>query len=129
MKKTLLTALVIAASVCTAFAQDQKATTTSDAPVVKEADQKSTEAKKAQEWNELVKTELKLTDEQQQKIAELNKVFGERRQSIHNNTTLTDEEKSQKKMALKKAWDTQFLNLLTPEQHAKYKELLETKCK
>jgi Spy/CpxP family protein refolding chaperone len=129
MKKTLLTALVIAASVCTAIAQDHKTTTSSDAPVVKEADQKAAQAKKAQEWQELLKTELKLTEEQQTKIAELNKAFSERRQAIHNNTTLNDEAKTEKKMALKKAWDTQFLQILTPEQQVRYKELVEAKGK
>ena len=128
MKKTLLTALVMCASVLAVSAQDQKATTASNAPVVaKEADQKAMQAKKAQEWNDLLKSELKLTDEQVTKIAELNKAFGERRQAIHNNATLTDEVKNEKKMALKKAWDTQFLNILTPEQQVRYKELLEVK--
>ncbi len=129
MKRTLLTALVFCASVCAVSAQDQKATTTSNPAIEKEADQKAVQAKKAQEWNDLLKTELKLTEEQQTKIAELSRAFGERRQAIHNNTTLTDEAKTEKKMALKKAWDTQFLNILTPEQQARYKELVATKNK
>ncbi len=128
MKKTLFTAIVMCASVFAVSAQDQKTTATANAPVVaKEADQKAMQAKKAQEWNELLRTELKLTDEQVTKIADLNKAFGERRQAIHNNATLTEEVKSEKKMALKKAWDAQFLNILTPEQQVRYKELLEAK--
>lgn len=128
MKKTLFTAIVMCASVFAVSAQDQKTTATANAPVVaKEVDQKAMQAKKAQEWNELLRTELKLTDEQVTKIADLNKAFGERRQAIHNNTTLTEETKSEKKMALKKAWDAQFLNILTPEQQVRYKELLEAK--
>jgi Spy/CpxP family protein refolding chaperone len=128
MKKTFLTALIICASVCTAFAQDQKATTASDATVTKETDQKTMDAKKAQEWQNLV-TELKLTDEQVTKIAEMNKAFGERRKAIENNADLTDEAKAERKAALKKAQEAQFTRLLTPEQQAKYKELMEAKNK
>lgn len=126
MKKILLSALVICASVCVASAQDHKAQAASDAPVVKEAAQKTTEAKKANEWQNMV-TELKLTEEQQQKIAEMNKAFGERRQAIENNTTLTDEAKVERKAALKKAWDAQFLKYLTPEQQTRYKEIMDAK--
>lgn len=126
MKKTLLTALVIFASVCVASAQDQKATATSTVPAATEADQKTPEVK-AREWQKLVETELKLTEEQMTKIAELNKAFGERRKAIENNPDLTAEAKIERKAALKKAWDAQFVKLLTPEQQARYKELLEAK--
>ena len=127
MKRTLLTALVVCASLFAATAQDQKATASSPVAVEKETDQKAIQAKKAQEWNDMLKTELKLTEEHVTKIAELNNAFGERRKAIHNNAELTDEVKNEKKMALKKAWDTQFLNILTPEQQVKYKELLQSK--
>jgi Spy/CpxP family protein refolding chaperone len=127
MKKILLTALVITASVCVASAQAPKATTTSDATVVKEADQKVTDTKQAQEWQTLV-TELKLTDEQQKKIADLNKAFSERRQSVENNTTVSEEAKNERKAAMKKAQEAQFLQILTPEQQARYKELVLAKA-
>ena len=129
MKKTFLTALVIAASVCTAIAQDQKTTTSSEAPVVKESDQKAEMAKQAKEWQELIVTELKLTDEQKQKIAEMDKAFGERRKAIHNNEELTDEAKAERKAALLKAREAQFVKLLTPEQQARYTELLAARGK
>jgi Spy/CpxP family protein refolding chaperone len=127
MKKTLFTALVVAASVCTTFAQDQKTTPPADAPVAKQADAKSPEVKQAEEWQNLLVTELKLTDEQQKKIAELNKAFGERKQAIESNTTLTDEAKAERKAMMKKAQETQFLKILTPEQQARYKELVEAR--
>ena len=128
MKKTLLTALVIFSSVCAAFAQSPKEATTSNATTVaNETDQKSAEVKQTREWQDMLVTELKLTDEQKKKIADLNKAFGERREAIENNASLTDEAKTERKTALKKAQDAQFTRLLTPEQQVKYKELVETK--
>jgi Spy/CpxP family protein refolding chaperone len=126
MKKTLLTALVVCASVCGAFAQDQKAKTSTDATVVKEAEQKSPEVK-AQEWQKLLETELKLTEEQKTKIAELNKAFDERQQGMENNASYTEEFKAERRVVLKKAREAQIMKLLTAEQQAKYKELLEAK--
>jgi Spy/CpxP family protein refolding chaperone len=127
MKKTLLTALIISASVSTTFAQDQKQVVSTDITVVKDADQKSPEVKRAQDWQNTLATELKLTDEQSKKIAELDKAFGERRQAIHNNAILNDEAKKERKMALLKAKEAQFAKLLTPEQQARYKELVAAK--
>jgi hypothetical protein len=129
MKKAFVTALVIAASVCTAFAQDQKADAPGNVVVVKESDQKSYEAKQAQDWQNLLVTELKLTDEQMKKIAEMDKAFGDRRMAISKNTELTDEVKAERKEALLKARDKQFLQLLTADQQAKYKELVDAKTK
>jgi Spy/CpxP family protein refolding chaperone len=127
MKKALLTALIISASVCTAFSQTTKTQVSTDVAVAKGTDKKSTEVKQAQEWQALLVTELKLTDEQQKKITELNKAFGEREKSIENNAELTNEAKAERKTMLKKAQETQFLKLLTPEQQARYKELVEKK--
>src|SRR4051812_3776986 len=129
MKKTFVTALVITASVCTAFAQDQKADAAANVTVVKESDQKSYEAKQAMDWQNLLVTELKLTDEQMKKIAEMDKAFGERRVAISKNTELTDEVKAERKEALLKARDKQFLQLLTADQQVKYKELVDAKTK
>jgi hypothetical protein len=129
MRKTLLTALVISASVCTAFAQDQKTDASANVAVVKEADQKSNQVKQAQDWQNLLVTELKLTDEQVKKITELNKAFGDRRVAIEKNTDLSDEAKAERKTALLKAKEAQFTQLLTAEQQTKYKELVEAKTK
>ena len=95
--------------------------------VVKETEQKSDVAKQAQNWQNLLVTELKLTDEQVKKIADMDKAFGDRRVAITKNTELTDEEKTERKAALLKARDRQFLQLLTPDQQARYKELVEAK--
>ena len=127
MKKTLLTAVIISASVSATFAQDQKQVLSSDAPVAVAAEQKSPEMKRGQDWQSTLVTELKLTDEQSRKIAELDRAFGERRQAIHNNAELSDEMKQERKMALLKAKEAQFSKLLTADQLTRYKELVAAK--
>jgi Spy/CpxP family protein refolding chaperone len=127
MKKTLLTALIISASVSVAIAQDQRQVVSSNptvATAATEASPKSTEVKQAQNWHQTLMTELKLTDEQTKKIAEMDQAFGQRRQAIHNNADLTDEAKAERKAALLKAKEAQFAKLLTAEQLAKYNELM-----
>lgn len=127
MRKALITALVISASACTASAQDQKTDAPANIAVLK--DQKSYEAKQAQDWQNTLVTELKLTDDQVKKITDLNKAFGDRRMAIEKNAELTDEAKAERKAALKKAQDAQFMKLLNGDQQAKYKELVEAKTK
>ena len=134
MKKIMLSAVIIAASVCAANAQDQKSTQQADQKttqpqVVKEVDQKSYQAKQAQDWENALKTELKLTDEQSTKIAILNKDFSDRKDAIQKDATLTDDAKKEKKEALKKEREVKFTEVLTPEQQAKYKLLVEAKMK
>jgi hypothetical protein len=128
MKRTLLTILVMGASFCTAFSQNTKTETTAEAPV-KETTQKTATVKQTQDWQNTLVTELKLSDEQVKKIADLNKAFGEREKAIENNANLSDEAKQERKTALKKAQEAQFVKLLTEEQQAKYKELLESKAR
>jgi hypothetical protein len=128
MKKIFLSAVIVSASVCAAYAQDQK--TTQPAPqVVKETDQKSYEAKQASEWETQLKTELKLSEEQVTKIATLNKDFTEKKEAIVKHASLTDEARKEKKEALKKEKEAKFLEVLTPEQQTKYKLLVEEKMK
>jgi Spy/CpxP family protein refolding chaperone len=128
MKKIFLSAVIVSASVCAAYAQDQK--TTQPAPqVVKETDQKSYEAKQASEWETKLKTELKLTEEQVTKIATLNRDFTEKKEAIVKDASLTDEARKEKKEALKKEKEAKFLEVLTPEQQTKYKLLVEEKMK
>jgi hypothetical protein len=96
MKKIMLFAVIASASVCTAYAQGQK---TNQAPpqTVKEVDQKSYEAKQAGDWDTLVKTELKLTNEQSTKIAVINSEFNQKKQAIVNDASLSDDAKKEKR--------------------------------
>ncbi len=128
MKKALLTAFVIAVLVSSSFAQDMAAVATNP-PATKEADRHAAEAKRAREWHNLLVTELKLSDEQVKKWDEMNAAFGERRKAISNNAEITGEVKREKITALLKAKESQFAQLLSEQQQAKYKELVETKKK
>ncbi|HTM93628.1 MAG TPA: hypothetical protein VL095_14505 [Flavisolibacter sp.] len=128
MKKILLSAAIVSASVCAAYAQDQK-TTQPAQQVVKETDQKSYEAKQATEWENRLKTELKLTDEQLTKIAIVNKDFADKKEAVLKDATLTDDARKEKKEALKKEKESKFFEILTPEQQMKYKQMTEEKMK
>ena len=82
MKKILLSAVILSASVV-AYSQDQKTTEPQPQPqtqVIKETDQKSYEAKQA-EWDNLLKAELKLTEEQVTKIAVIKKEFTDKKEA------------------------------------------------
>jgi Spy/CpxP family protein refolding chaperone len=133
MKKIMLSAVIISASVCATYAQDQKTTPQADQKttqpqVVKEVDQKSYQAKQ-QDWENLLKTELKLTDEQSTKIAAINKDFSEKKDAILKDASLNDDAKKEKKEALMKEREAKFFEVLTPEQQTKYKQLLDAKMK
>ena len=129
MKKILLSAAILTASVA-AYSQDQK-TTEPQPPqtqVIKETDQKSYEAKQA-EWDNLLKAELKLTEEQVTKIAVIKKEFTDKKDALMKDASLTEEARKEKKMALKKEKEAKFLEVLTTEQQTKYKQLLEAEAK
>lgn len=128
MKKIMLFAVIASASVCTAYAQGQK---TNQAPpqTVKVVDQKSYEAKQAGDWDTLVKTELKLTNEHSTKIAVINSEFNQKKQAIVNDASLSDDAKKEKKEALEKRREAKFAEVLTLEQQAKYKQLSDAKIK
>lgn len=128
MKKIMLFAVITSASVCTAYAQGQK-TNQTPPQTVKEVDQKSYEAKQAGDWDNLLKTELKLTDEQSTKIAVINNEFNQKKQAIVNDASLSDDAKKEKKEALKKEREAKFAEVLTPEQQTKYKQLTDAKMK
>lgn len=133
MKKIMLSAVIISASVCATYAQDQKTTPQADQKttqpqVVKEVDQKSYQAKQ-QDWENLLKAELKFTDEQSTKIAAINKDFSEKKEAILKDASLNDDAKKEKKEALMKEREAKFVEVLTPEQQTKYKQLLDAKMK
>ncbi len=128
MKRILLTAFIISASFCTAIAQD-KSVAGSNVSVENETDKKAAQAQRVKEWQNMLVTELKLTDEQQKKIAELDQSVGERAKAIASTVSLTEEEKKEKSMSLRKERNTQFIALLTTEQEAKYKEIIDAKKK
>ena len=134
--KKLLPLVVFAAILTTsAVAQDQKQT---PQPGQKPAVQEQKDAKMApdqkmpmtqQDHEAMVKKlkeDLKLTDEQSQKFDALSKDFSEKMDAIAKDATLTPDAQKEKKMALKKEKEGKLLEILTPDQQAKYKEWKES---
>ena len=91
-------------------------------------DQKDYKKEKA-EWENKIKQELKLTEEQITKYDALNKEYDEKFNTIAQDASLTKEAQKEKKMTLKKEKEAKFFEFLTTEQQAKYKELMEQKKK
>ncbi|HEX5651782.1 MAG TPA: hypothetical protein VFX58_01835 [Chitinophagaceae bacterium] len=112
MKKLLLLLVMSSLFAVAAMAQDQK-------------DMKQDKT----EWEKKIKDELKLSPEQVVKFDALNKEFSEKMEFLGKDAGLTKEQHKEKKMALKKEKETRLAEILTAEQQAKYKELIEKKKK
>jgi Spy/CpxP family protein refolding chaperone len=110
MKKLLLM-LAVSAFVTTAVvAQDQK-------------DMKQDKT----EWEKKIKDDLKLTADQTAKWDALSKEYNAKFDALSSDATLTKEVQKERKMALKKEKETKLNEFLTPEQQAKYREIMEKK--
>jgi len=112
--KKLLVLMAVTAITATVFAQ---------APA-----QKDHKAERA-EWEKKIKDELKLTPEQIVKFDALNKEYNDKIDVVAQDGGLSQDAQKEKKMALKKEKEARLLEILTPEQQAKYKELVEQKKK
>jgi Spy/CpxP family protein refolding chaperone len=89
-------------------------------------DQKQTKHDPA-EWDKKVKEELKLTPDQTVKYDALNKEYKDKFDVVMKDASLSPEAQKEKKMELKKEKQTKLFEILTPDQQAKYKELVEAK--
>jgi Spy/CpxP family protein refolding chaperone len=98
-------------------------------PVWSQETKEKDKQKEYAEWQQKVKEELKLTDEQVTKWEALNKDAKEKMDALSQDATMSKEVQKEKKMAIKKEKEEKFLQLLTPEQQAKYKEMMEKKKK
>jgi Spy/CpxP family protein refolding chaperone len=114
MKKLMLLMAVTAITATSVFAQ---------APA-----QKDYKAERA-EWEKKLKDDLKLTPDQVVKFDALSKEYNDKIDAILQDGGLSQEAQKEKKMALKKEKEARLLEFLTPEQQAKYKELIEQKKK
>lgn len=112
--KKLMVLMAVTAITATVFAQ---------APAPK--DHKAERA----EWEKKIKDELKLTPEQVVKFDALNKEYNDKIDVVAQDGGLSQDAQKEKKMALKKEKEARLLEILTPEQQAKYKELIEQKKK
>ncbi|HET9826278.1 MAG TPA: hypothetical protein VFP87_13150 [Chitinophagaceae bacterium] len=136
MKKLLPLVVFASIIVTSAVAQDQKQTP--QTPGQKPAVQEQKDVKAAQDqktavtaqdraaWEKKFKEDLKFTDEQSQKFDALNKEYGDKFDAIGKDATLTADAQKEKKMALKKEKESRLLEILTPDQQAKYKEWKES---
>ena len=114
MKKTFLLLIASAMVSTSALAQQE---------------QKKDYSKERTEWENKVKTELKLTTDQAVKYDALNKEYNEKIELIALDASLSKEAQKEKKMALKKEKEVKLNEILTPEQQTKYKEMVEKKKK
>ena len=113
MKKLLLLALSACFMTVVAFAQEQKDT--------KQYDPK--------EWDNKVKTELKLTQDQIVKYDAVSKEFSDKFDALKKDASVTPEVQKERKMELKKEKQAKLFEFFTPEQQTKYTALVEEKKK
>ncbi len=125
MKKVFVLFAMMAILSVGAFAQNQPA---QDPQKAAQQDPQKAAQEKA-EWDWTVKAELKLTPDQVQKYDAVSKEFGDKIDALKADASLNDDAKKEKKMALKKEKEAKLAEFLTPEQQAKYKELVEKKMK
>jgi Spy/CpxP family protein refolding chaperone len=123
MKKLFLVVIVAAFAVTSAVAQEQKEAKSA----TEQKDLKSPEQMKADKaaWEKKFKEELKLTPEQTVKFDALNKEYGEKIDVVLKDASLDKDAQKEKKMGLKKEKEAKLLEILTPEQQAKYKEMMD----
>ena len=114
MKKLMLLMVATAITATAVFAQGPA--------------QKDHKAERA-EWEKKIKDELKLTPEQTVKFDALSKEYSGKMDAIAQEAGLSEDAQKEKKMALKKEKEGRLLEILTPEQQAIYKDLVEKKKK
>ena len=81
------------------------------------------------EWDNKVKTELKLTPDQAAQYDAISADFKGKIESLKSDNTLTADTREQRKMDLKKEKQTKINAILTPEQQTKFAELMDKKKK
>lgn len=81
------------------------------------------------EWQQKIKEELKLSEEQVTQWDALNKEYKTKMDAIMQNASMDKETQKLKKAELKKEKEFKFQQLLNADQQARYKEMLEQKKK
>ncbi len=109
MKKLALALIVTAFFAAPAFAQNKE--------------------KSYAEWDNKIKTELNLTPDQITKYDALSKEYGDKMTALKQDASLSEDAQKQKKMELKKEKEAKLQEFLTPEQQAKYKDIIDKKKK
>jgi hypothetical protein len=125
MKKFIVLFAMTAIVSAGVYAQNQPA---QDPQKTTQQDPAKAAADKA-EWDRTVKAELKLTADQITKYDAVSKEFGDKIDALKADASLSEDARKERKMALKKEKEAKLAEFLTPEQQAKYKELVEKKMK
>ena len=110
MKKFLLMALIAAFVTTGTYAQDQ-------------GDHKQARA----QWEQKVKDELKLTPEQTVSFDSIASEYNQKFDALMSDTTTDKSAVKDQKMSLKAEMQTKINAILTPEQQATYKSLIDAK--
>ena len=119
MKKISMLALAFALTM-NVFSQSK-----SDAESQSPEARKNAEIAKRQgdaRYQEIIKA-LNLTDDQKDKLKEINKINKESKAKVNSDTTLSDDEKKQRLKEIRKDKTKRFLEILTPEQATLYNEM------
>src|SRR5262245_31497804 len=74
---------------------------------------------------EMVARKLNLTGEQRQQFRQIGQQLWQQSMSIHNDSSLTDEQKKEKLQALRKQSHMEMFSVLTPEQKEQLKQMRE----
>jgi periplasmic protein CpxP/Spy len=82
-----------------------------------------------QEGLQKLATQLQLTDDQKAKIKPLLQEQYTQLKSVHDDTSLSDEQKKAKMKAIHQDYHSQIQAVLTPEQQKKYAAMKEQKMK
>lgn len=88
-------------------------------------EQKKDYKKDRTEWDNKMKTELNLTSDQVVKYDALNKEYNAKIDALKQDANLDKAVMKEKKMGLKNEKEARFVEILTPEQQTKYKEMME----
>ena len=81
------------------------------------------------EWQQKIKDDLKLTDDQVSKWNALDTEYKDKMTATMQSTDLDKEAQKAKMIELRKEKHAKFLELLSAEQQAKYNEIIEKKKK
>ena len=81
------------------------------------------------EWDNKVKTEIKLTQDQVVKYDAVSKEFGDKIDALKKDASLTPEAQKTRKMELKKEKQAKLFEFFTPEQQTKYTDMVVEKKK
>jgi hypothetical protein len=112
MKKLLLSCLIACMFCLPAFAQENK-----------------DRQKEYADWQQKIKEELKLTDDQVSKWNALDAEYKDKMNATMQSTSLDKDAQKAKMIELRKEKNARFLELLSADQQANYNQIIEKKKK